>query len=293
MDWEALQAGENGVTIEVDSNSDGAVDQSIITGSELNDTIAPATTATLDGTEIPGFGYLPGAIVILAAADNEGGSGATTTEYSLGNGTSWLPYTTPLVFNAEGEVTLIYRSRDALGNQEESQTLEIRIVSARSLREALLPILDSLVTGKPAIDLKTKQMAKSIAASLTASYWQDRNHVVPPGGAAILIADSLAIGIAKTALGQSINPLPPVAAEAYRQSIASLLASDRILASLRLAEAKTHPVTGVLKQKLAQNYLQQAEAAFAKAEGESVAEPVRTVADYYSAWLLSGMVLKL
>jgi hypothetical protein len=127
FNWEVLRTGGNGVTIQVDYTSDGIVDSTGTIGGALNDSVAPVTTAILTGTQYADESYAPGAILTLTAADNEGGTGVGITEYSLDNGTTWTAYATPVVFNDEGAVTLLYRSADVLGNTEESKTLAFTV----------------------------------------------------------------------------------------------------------------------------------------------------------------------
>ena len=56
------------------------------TGSEPQDTTAPVTTATVEGTAVGGW-YTGPASVSLSAVDEEGGSGVASTEYQLDGAT--------------------------------------------------------------------------------------------------------------------------------------------------------------------------------------------------------------
>lgn len=93
------------------------------------DTTAPVTTATVSGAQGLNGWYTSDVQVTLSAADNEGGSGVKSTEYSIDGGATWLAYTSPFTVSAEGTTGLTFRSTDNAGNQEtpSAQPLEIKI----------------------------------------------------------------------------------------------------------------------------------------------------------------------
>lgn len=130
IDWAALRAGENGVTMKVDNDSDGNIEYHERVGALLsNDVIAPTTTAYLPDSQRSDGSYPPGVTVTLMATDNEGGIGVDKTEYSLDNGITWATYTGPLFLSTQGENTVLYRSRDGFGNYEINKFLTFTVRS--------------------------------------------------------------------------------------------------------------------------------------------------------------------
>lgn len=91
------------------------------------DTTPPVTTAAVAGTAGIGGWYTSDAVVTLAAADEENGSGVEKTEYSLDNGATWSVYSAPIFLVQEGTTTLQYRSTDQAGNQETAKSETIKI----------------------------------------------------------------------------------------------------------------------------------------------------------------------
>jgi outer membrane protein assembly factor BamB/alpha-tubulin suppressor-like RCC1 family protein len=117
INWTALFQGEEGVTLRIDSNSDGIFERTIKTGPTLTDIIPPTTTLTLSGTLGTNGLFTSDVTVTLTATDNEGGSGVASTEYSL-DGTTWASYTAPFTITTEGTITVSYCSTDNAGNVE-------------------------------------------------------------------------------------------------------------------------------------------------------------------------------
>lgn len=91
------------------------------------DKTAPSTSLSIDGTLGGNGWYTSDVSVILAALDNEGGSGIEGSEYSLDNGSSWNEYSGPLAVNAEGMNTLTFRSIDQAGNIEGLKSQGIKL----------------------------------------------------------------------------------------------------------------------------------------------------------------------
>ncbi|BBI30612.1 OmpL47-type beta-barrel domain-containing protein [Cohnella abietis] len=83
----------------------------------LMDHTAPVTTANVS-SEQP-------ITVTLTASDDL--SGVAETVYSLDNGTTWQPYTSPLVFDQEGQHVVSYRSIDLADNVETTKTVTVTV----------------------------------------------------------------------------------------------------------------------------------------------------------------------
>ena len=92
---------------------------------EPPDQSAPTTTISLIGTGGNDPWYLSDVEVVIAATDNDGGSGVAETKYSLDGGQTWDTYTSPLNFTDEGEYEVMTRSWDNAGNDEGPPALEI------------------------------------------------------------------------------------------------------------------------------------------------------------------------
>jgi hypothetical protein len=106
--------------------------QTLISGGTItftgmyNDTIPPATTATLSGTPGTDGWNISNVTVILSAADNNGGSGVEKTEYSF-DGSNWNTYTAPFLITTEGTTMVYYRSTDNAGNVESIKNQTVKI----------------------------------------------------------------------------------------------------------------------------------------------------------------------
>ena len=81
------------------------------------DKIAPTTEASISPMQPdgPNGSYLNPVTVTLAGSDNL--SGVARTEISL-DGTSWQLYTSPVTFDKQGQISLLYKSTDIAGNVE-------------------------------------------------------------------------------------------------------------------------------------------------------------------------------
>jgi hypothetical protein len=89
----------------------------------IDDKTAPVTTATIEGNLVGEY-YNTNAKVTLLATDDE--SGVQKTEYSL-DGIVWQDYAKPVALSQNGEITVNYRSIDQTGNEENIQSLTIKI----------------------------------------------------------------------------------------------------------------------------------------------------------------------
>jgi hypothetical protein len=87
------------------------------------DNEAPVTTADLQPPAVNGFFHDP--TVTLTAGDGLG-SGVVSTEYDL-DGSGWLAYSAPFQVTGDGAHTLLFRSTDALGHVEDTNTLNFTI----------------------------------------------------------------------------------------------------------------------------------------------------------------------
>jgi len=88
------------------------------------DDVAPVTTATLAPDPTNGY-YNPNPTVTLTA-DDDGGVGVASTEYSLDSG-DWTAYAAPFEVDGDGDHNLLYRSTDLAGNVEEDNSLDFTI----------------------------------------------------------------------------------------------------------------------------------------------------------------------
>lgn len=93
---------------------------------ELLDTIAPVTTAEIEGTRGEEAWYRSDVAISLKADDNDGGLGVEYTAYRV-NDEDWQPYAKTLHFTDEGDYTLKYYSADKEGNIETIKTLSFNI----------------------------------------------------------------------------------------------------------------------------------------------------------------------
>ncbi len=101
------------------------------------DTTKPVTVPSVTGVLGTNDWYISNATLSLTATDDI--SDIESTEYSLDAGTSWIPYTVPVVFT-DGTHTVLYRSTDVMGNVEDTQTIIIKV-------DTSLPISTHNATG--------------------------------------------------------------------------------------------------------------------------------------------------
>jgi hypothetical protein len=118
--------------VQLDSNGDGIVEEniapsSILTGEQINDSIAPTTTISIFG-QSGNNGYYTSAVEIeLIADDGVDGAGVLKTEYSLDNGQIWNEYEGKIILSDDGEQKILYYSTDKAGNSEEYKETIIKI----------------------------------------------------------------------------------------------------------------------------------------------------------------------
>ncbi len=86
----------------------------------------PNTTATLSPITPDGLSswYVSDVTLTLSATDPL--SGILRTEYSL-NGTDWITYTSPVLFDQDGQYNVRYRSVDIAGNTETFKSIEFKL----------------------------------------------------------------------------------------------------------------------------------------------------------------------
>jgi murein DD-endopeptidase MepM/ murein hydrolase activator NlpD/N-acetylneuraminic acid mutarotase len=96
---------------------------------ELEDAIAPTTTAFITGENGQANWYRSNVIVALTAIDNKDGLGTENTVYEV-NDNGAQEYTEPLVFTHEGDYKLEYYSEDKAGNVENTKIIEFNIDKA-------------------------------------------------------------------------------------------------------------------------------------------------------------------
>jgi len=102
------------------------------------DLIRPETQVSMSGSLGENSFYISAASVTLTAVD-QGGSGLFKTEYSLDNGLNWLVYGSPIIFNNDGEHSILFKSIDLAGNIEEEKEKKIKIDKTAPTINILLP----------------------------------------------------------------------------------------------------------------------------------------------------------
>ncbi|MCU6709056.1 carboxypeptidase-like regulatory domain-containing protein [Paenibacillus sp. J5C_2022] len=99
------------------------------------DKTAPSTEAAVSGN-VHNDWYSSDVHVALLSSDSL--SGVEYTEYSLDQGSTWLPYNEAITIASEGENKLLYRSMDRAGNTELPKTLDVNIDKTRPTLELAL-----------------------------------------------------------------------------------------------------------------------------------------------------------
>ncbi|MCL5291375.1 MAG: Ig-like domain-containing protein [Actinobacteria bacterium] len=91
------------------------------------DTAPPTTSITLDPAHPNGDNgwYRTSVSASLSASDAI--SGVVGTEYSLDNGGTWTPYSSPFAIDNDGTDQIIFRSTDRAGNLESAKSRTIKI----------------------------------------------------------------------------------------------------------------------------------------------------------------------
>ncbi len=83
------------------------------------------TTASLSPSPVNGY-YNQNPTVTLSATD-VGGPGVASTQYMLDNSGTWTTYTAPFKITGDGPHTLQYRSTDAVGSVETTNTMTVNV----------------------------------------------------------------------------------------------------------------------------------------------------------------------
>ncbi|PRY29895.1 Ig-like protein group 3 [Pseudosporangium ferrugineum] len=91
----------------------------------VQDTTAPATSATVSGERDADGAYRGTATVTVTATD--AGSGVATIQYALDAG-AWTTYTAPVVVSATGAHTVRYRATDVAGNTAADKSVTFTVV---------------------------------------------------------------------------------------------------------------------------------------------------------------------
>ncbi|MCT2584313.1 OmpL47-type beta-barrel domain-containing protein [Actinophytocola gossypii] len=113
------------------------------------DTTPPTVTAEVTGSQDADGNYVGSATATLTAADD--GSGVDTVEYQLDGG-AWTAYTEPVVVNAVGDHTLLYRATDVAGNVSEEGTTSFSVVEGGGGEDTTPPAVSAEVTGEQDAD---------------------------------------------------------------------------------------------------------------------------------------------
>ena len=124
-----------------------AADKSVeftVVAAPPQDTTAPVTGATVEGTKNSDGAYVGNARVTVSAAD-EGGSGVAGIEYSLDAG-PYLAYTAPVVVDRAGAHTVAYRASDRAGNTSEPLSVSFTVVAGGGVPAPPCPEYDERLT---------------------------------------------------------------------------------------------------------------------------------------------------
>ncbi|MET7271907.1 family 16 glycoside hydrolase [Streptomyces flaveolus] len=108
------------------------------------DTTAPVTGATVEGTKNSDGAYVGNAKVTVSATD-EGGSGVAGIEYSLDAG-PYLAYSAPVVVDRAGAHTVAYRASDRAGNTSEPRSVSFTVVAGGGVPAPPCPEYDERLT---------------------------------------------------------------------------------------------------------------------------------------------------
>lgn len=94
---------------------------------EWADKAAPVTTEKVDCEQLSDGSCLDSANVTLDATDE--GTGVDKTEFKI-NGGEWTTYQSPIELDKSGDINVVYRSIDKVGNVEEAQHLSLTVTGA-------------------------------------------------------------------------------------------------------------------------------------------------------------------
>jgi len=157
INWTALSLGEEGVTVQVDSNGDGVFEHIFTSDTELTqreyviatDDVSPQTWHNIREPKfvVNGVTCLTSATPLeLIAEDNLGGSGVASTAYRIYNASydsDWITYTEPFYLTglSDGTYQIDYNSTDYAGNVELTNTVTVFLDNT--------PPTTSLTIGEP------------------------------------------------------------------------------------------------------------------------------------------------
>ncbi|MEV5882234.1 family 16 glycoside hydrolase [Streptomyces sp. NPDC052020] len=142
------QAGTHTVRYRAtDKAGNAAADRSVtftVAAAPPQDTTAPVTGATVEGTRNSDGAYVGSARVTVSATD-EGGSGLDRIEYSLDGG-PYLAYGGPVVVDRAGPHTVAYRASDKAGNTSAPRTVSFTVVAGGGVPAPPCPEYDERLT---------------------------------------------------------------------------------------------------------------------------------------------------
>jgi hypothetical protein len=157
VDWDSLSLGEEGVTVQVDSDGDGVFEHTFTSDSELTqreyviatDDVPPETWHNIGEPKfvVNGVTCLTSATPLeLIAEDNLGGSGVASTAYRIHNASydsGWITYTEPFYLTglSDGPYQIDYNSTDYSGNVESTNMVTVFLDNT--------PPTTSLTIGEP------------------------------------------------------------------------------------------------------------------------------------------------
>ncbi|MFJ3207439.1 OmpL47-type beta-barrel domain-containing protein [Streptomyces flaveolus] len=124
-----------------------AADKSVeftVVAAPPQDTTAPVTGATVEGTKNSDGAYVGKAKVTVSATD-EGGSGVAGIEYSLDAG-PYLAYSAPVVVDRAGAHTMAYRASDRAGNTSQPLSVSFTVVAGGGVPAPPCPEYDERLT---------------------------------------------------------------------------------------------------------------------------------------------------
>ena len=183
--------------------------------------LAPANvTVTASATD-------PGSADVVTCTFEWDGQGPNSVDVASGGTCSQSN-----VFTTPGTYTITVTGDDGDGGTD-SDTVTIKIFTAKSLKEDVLAEATALLPGLPAKDAKTLQDAiDRIADSLDPTLWIDGNHVVDKHGNKVFDREKAAVGKLKDLLKKSTIP------DATLEDMMDTLAhADRVLAEVALGDA--------------------------------------------------------
>ncbi|MFK0119026.1 OmpL47-type beta-barrel domain-containing protein [Streptomyces sp. NPDC090994] len=118
--------------------------QFMVVAAPPQDTTAPVTGATVEGTRNANGAYVGGAKVTVSASD-AGGSGVAGIEYSLDGG-PYLAYTAPVLVDRAGTHTVAYRASDKAGNVSQPLSVSFTVVTGGGVPAPPCPEYDERLT---------------------------------------------------------------------------------------------------------------------------------------------------